>query len=45
MSHRERRANSEFYLKPQEEMAELFSDFPDAIANTFEMSPKSKDWS
>ncbi|MDP6494739.1 MAG: DNA polymerase III subunit alpha, partial [Dehalococcoidia bacterium] len=33
-SHRERRANSEFYLKSPEEMAELFSDYPDAIANT-----------
>ena len=33
-SHRERRANSEFYLKSPKEMAELFSDYPNAIANT-----------
>ena len=33
-SHRERRANSEFHLKSQKGMAELFWDYPDAIANT-----------
>ena len=33
-SHDVRRPNSEFYLKPPEEMATLFHDRPDAIANT-----------
>ena len=33
-SHRERRANSEFYLKSPQEMKDLFRDCPDAIANT-----------
>jgi error-prone DNA polymerase len=33
-THRERRANSEFYLKSPEEMAFLFSDCPEAVANT-----------
>ena len=33
-SHRERRANSEFYLKSPDEMTELFRDYPDAIVNT-----------
>ena len=33
-SHRERRANSEFYLKSPCEMADLFRDCPEAIANT-----------
>jgi error-prone DNA polymerase len=33
-SHRLRRENSEYYLKPPAEMAELFRDFPEAVANT-----------
>jgi len=33
-SHRLRRENSEYYLKPPAEMAELFRDYPKAIANT-----------
>src|SRR5437899_8019742 len=33
-SHRQRRENSEYYLKPPAEMAQLFSDHPQAIANT-----------
>jgi len=33
-SHRERRPNSEFFLKSPEEMANLFKDCPEAIANT-----------
>ena len=33
-SHRERRANSEFHLKSPQEMAKLFHDCPEAIANT-----------
>ncbi len=32
-SHRLRRENSEYYLKPPAEMAELFRDYPEAIAN------------
>jgi error-prone DNA polymerase len=33
-SHGVRRANSEFHLRPPEEMAALFADRPDAIAQT-----------
>ncbi len=33
-SHRQRRANSEFYLRSPVEMAELFRDQPEAMANT-----------
>ena len=33
-THRERRANGEFYLKPPQEIAFLFKDCPEAIANT-----------
>jgi len=33
-THRERRANSEFYLKSPSEMARLFQDLPSAISNT-----------
>ncbi|MGH7672034.1 MAG: DNA polymerase III subunit alpha [Gemmatimonadales bacterium] len=33
-SHRVRRPNSEFYLRPPEEVAALFRDCPDAVANT-----------
>jgi error-prone DNA polymerase len=33
-SHRQRRANSEFYLRSAAEMAEVFHDIPEAIANT-----------
>jgi len=33
-SHRQRRANSEFYLRSAAEMAALFHDIPEAIANT-----------
>jgi len=32
-SHRARRPNSEFYLRPLEEVALLFKDCPDAVAN------------
>jgi len=39
-SHRERRANSEFYLKSPDEMIELFSDYPDAIANTLHIAKR-----
>lgn len=33
-SHAERKPNSEFYLRPPEQVAKLFRDRPDAIANT-----------
>ena len=33
-SHRQRRANSEFYMRSSAEMAALFRDMPEAIANT-----------
>src|SRR6059058_872466 len=33
-SHGVRRPNSEFYLRPPAEVAELFADCPDAVANT-----------
>ncbi len=33
-SHRERRPNSEFFLKPAEEMVRRFAAYPEAIANT-----------
>jgi len=33
-SHRERRENSEYYLKPPQEMAELFAEWPEAVAET-----------
>jgi len=33
-SHRQRRENSEYYLKPPDEMTALFAEFPGAVANT-----------
>jgi error-prone DNA polymerase len=33
-THRERRPNSEFYLRPQPELESLFRECPDALANT-----------
>jgi error-prone DNA polymerase len=33
-SHRERRENSEYYLRTPDEMTALFAEFPGAIANT-----------
>ena len=39
-SHRERRANSEFYLKSPDEMCGLFSSIPDAIQNTFAIAER-----
>ncbi len=37
-THRERRPNSEFYLRPISEMEELFRDCPEALANTVEIA-------
>ena len=39
-SHRERRANAEFYLKSPQEMTELFSEYPEAIANTLRIADR-----
>jgi error-prone DNA polymerase len=37
-SHRERRANSEFYLRPIAELESLFQEFPEAITNTLKIA-------
>ncbi|MFA6612745.1 MAG: DNA polymerase III subunit alpha [Dehalococcoidales bacterium] len=39
-THRERRANSEFYLRPVPELNTLFKDYPEAIANTSEIASR-----
>ena len=39
-THRERRANDHFYLKSPEEMAALFEDCPEAIANTLRVAER-----
>jgi error-prone DNA polymerase len=39
-SHRERRPNSEFYLRPVPELASLFHACPEAIANTLEIAER-----
>ena len=39
-SHRQRRANSEFYLKSPREMAALFRDCPEVIANTLHIAER-----
>jgi error-prone DNA polymerase len=39
-SHRERRANSEFFLKPAEEMAHLFQELPEALRNTLRIAER-----
>jgi error-prone DNA polymerase len=39
-SHRLRRENSEYYLKPPAEMAELFCDYPEAVANTVRIAER-----
>ncbi len=37
-THRERRANSEYYLRPVEELESLFRDCPEALENTIEIA-------
>ena len=37
-SHRERRPNSEFYLRPVPELEALFHTYPEAMANTLEIA-------
>ncbi len=39
-SHSVRRPNSEFYLRPQDEVAAIFRDRPDAIANTLSVAQR-----
>jgi len=39
-THRERRPNSHFYLKSPEQMAALFRDCPEAIANTMRIADR-----
>ncbi len=39
-SHRERRPNSEFYLRSPAEMAELFSRYPAALTTTLEIAER-----
>ena len=37
-THRERRPNSEYYLRSQEELEAIFRDCPDALSNTIEIA-------
>ena len=37
-----RRLNSEYYLKSAVEMAELFPDYPQALANTLEIAERCR---
>ncbi len=39
-THQERRANSEFYLRPQPELEALFHDCPHALANTVDIAER-----
>jgi error-prone DNA polymerase len=39
-THRERLANSEFYLREKAELADLFRDCPEAMANTLEIAER-----
>src|SRR3990170_161366 len=39
-SHRLRRENSEYYLKPPAEMAELWRGYPEAVANTLRIAER-----
>src|SRR5207244_9855479 len=41
-SHNVRRPNSEFYLRPPEEVAELFRDCPNAVANTLALAERCR---
>jgi error-prone DNA polymerase len=41
-SHRVRNPNSEFYLRPLDEVVELFSDCPDAVASTLAIAERCK---
>lgn len=39
-THRQRRPNSEFYLRPQPELDSLFRECPDALSNTVEIAER-----
>ena len=39
-THRERRPNSEFYLRPVPELEALFQECPEALANTLEIAER-----
>ena len=39
-THRERRPNNQFYLKPPQEMAELFAGRPEALANSLRIAER-----
>ncbi len=39
-SHRERRPNSEFFLRPPEDQVRRFSEFPEAVANTVQIAER-----
>jgi error-prone DNA polymerase len=39
-THRERRPNSEFYLRPVAELEALFCEYPDALHNTIEIAER-----
>ena len=39
-THRERRPNSEYYLRPVEELESLFRDCPEALTNTIEIAER-----
>ena len=39
-THKERRANNQFYLKSPEEMAVMFSRYPDALKNTLRIAER-----
>ena len=39
-THRERRPNSEFYLRPMEEVYKIFEDYPEALANTVKIAER-----
>jgi error-prone DNA polymerase len=39
-SHRERRANSEYYLRSAAELAQLFQECPEALSNTLEIAER-----
>jgi error-prone DNA polymerase len=39
-SHRERRHNSEFYMRPKEELESLFAECPEAVANTMKIAER-----
>ncbi len=41
-AHRARRPNSEFYLRPLEEVALLFKDCPDAVANSLAIAERCR---